>query len=105
MSIIKIRYGYKEGGDNLQSSDINLQLEVSPTETPEPTKTVKNNYPLKDKLPYYGKGYVVEKYISPMTLKMILNGASEQSATKEVIKWINSFGDAIGQHKIEIESN
>ena len=101
MTAVKIKYGYR--GEK-QISDDRSQMSVTATPTISPTPTVdpKRDYPLIDKLPYYGKGYVVEKYTAPMTLKMILNGATLTSASKDVTAWINSFGDAIGQHKIEV---
>ena len=101
MTLVKIKYGYK--GEK-QISDDRSQMSVTATPTISPTLTVdpKKDYPLIDKLPYYGKGYVVEKYTAPMTLKMILNGATLTNASKDVTVWINSFGDAMGQHKIEI---
>ena len=72
MTLVKIKYGYK--GEK-QISDDRSQMSVTATPTISPTLTVdpKKDYPLIDKLPYYGKGYVVEKYTAPMTLKMILN--------------------------------
>ena len=98
MTAVKIKYGYKGG----VTSDQLTVISPTPTITAIPTVDLKKDYPLIDKLPYYGKGYVVEKYIAPMTLRMILNGATLTNASKDVTTWINSFGDAIGQHKIEI---
>lgn len=100
LSLVKAKYGYKE--EKIQNLNVKSQNEEKPTETVTPTPTI-NQYPLQSKLPYYGKGFVVEKYTAPMTLKMVLNGASESTAVKAVTVWLNSFGEAIGQHKIEIE--
>lgn len=103
MSGLKLKYGYK-GEKNVQLPTSNIQNKDSPTVTLTPTVDPKRDFPLIDKLPYYGNGFVVEKYIAPKTLKMILNGATEKKATDDVIKWIDAFGDAIGEHKVEINS-
>lgn len=89
MGVIKIKYGYRE----VENQNKNI-----------PTVTINNDYPLEKELPYYGKGFIVEKYTAPKTLKMILNGATETEASKAVTSWINSFGDAIGVHKIIISN-
>jgi hypothetical protein len=105
MTALKIKYGYR-GEVESQKSKVkskNEEIISIPTVEATPTADPKKDYPLKDKLPYYGKGYVIEKYTAPMTLKMILNGATETNAIKDVTVWLNSFGDAIGQHKVEME--
>jgi hypothetical protein len=104
MSGLKLKYGYKP--DDSEQMTVNReQIEVTPTMTITPTQDPKKDFPLIDKLPYYGNGFVVEKYIAPKTLKMILNGATEKKATDDVIKWIDAFGDAIGEHKVELQNN
>ncbi|MBI2465243.1 hypothetical protein HYV64_03810 [Candidatus Shapirobacteria bacterium] len=103
---LKIKYGYRGEGESQKSKvkSQNEEVNITPTMTMVPTTDPKKDFPLRNELPYYGKGFVVEKYTSPLTLKMILNGATETYATKAVTDWINSFGDAIGQHKIEIQN-
>jgi hypothetical protein len=103
MAAVRIRYGYR--GEESQKSEVKSQngkqLTV-PTMAVTPTIDPRKDYPLIDKLPYYGKGFVVEKYTAPMTLRMILNGATLTNASRDVSVWIDSFGDAIGQHKVEV---
>lgn len=94
MTVIKIKYGYK--GEEFKN--------IIPTVTPTVTLTVKNDYPLQNQLPYQGEGFIIEKYIAPMTLDMKITTASESGAINDVTVWLNSFGDAIGQHKIVLES-
>lgn len=101
---LKIRYGYKRDG--------NEQLPI-PTPFPTaiiaathvPTKAVEVDYPLFKQLPYYGKGFIVEKYIAPLTLRMILNGATEAKATNDVKIWLRSQGKLGDNHKIELETD
>lgn len=95
MAVVKIRYGNKDS-EQLTVNSEQKERKITPTVIPN------NDYPLEKELPYYGKGFVVEKYTAPKTLKMILNGATETEASNEVTKWINSFGEAIGVHKIVI---
>jgi hypothetical protein len=123
LSILKLVYIYK--GDNLNDQDISPTPSIINTQsiksttiavnteefvfdaTPSAnsTSSAKSNYkdyPLWQQLPYQGKGFEVEKYIAPMTLQMKITTATESGAIKDVTVWINSFGDAIGQHKIVI---
>jgi hypothetical protein len=99
---LKIKYGY-EGEDNLPAKISESTPSPIPSVTTVPTKTEETEYPLFKKLPYYGKGYIIEKYVAPLTLKMILNGATEKSATNDVKVWLRSQGKAGDNHKIELE--
>lgn len=123
LSVLKLLYIYK--GDNFNDKNIsptqNIEIvqKISPTIMPvntveflynatpsaDSTVSAKSNYkdyPLWQQLPYQGEGFEVEKYIAPMTLQMKITTATESGAIRDVTVWINSFGDAIGQHKIVI---
>jgi hypothetical protein len=105
LAAIKIKYGNKQDIGN-QESVISDQLKTTITPTvvasPSASDIVEKDYPLENMLPHYAKGWTVEKYSAPMTLEMTVTTASESGAINEVTEWINSFGEAIGQHKIVI---
>lgn len=101
LAAVKIKYGYK--GNNIPTTAI-ISPSPAPTVTTIPTKAVEEDYPLFKKLPYYGKGYIVEKYVAPLTLRMILNGATEKVATNDVKIWLRSQGELGDNHKIELET-
>lgn len=101
---LKIKYGYR--GENEPTNFISQSTpSPAPSVTTIPTKAEEEDYPLFKKLPYYGKGYIVEKYVAPLTLRMILNGATERSATNDVKLWLRSQGKLGDNHKIELETD
>ena len=97
MMVMKILYGYK--GEN---KIVDKQTQIIPTPAPEPTPTP-NEYPIQAQLPYQGKGFVVESYVAPMTLKVVLNKVSTSSATKAINIWLESLGDVGSGHIVEFE--
>ncbi len=46
-----------------------------------------------------------EKYTAPLTLRMILNGATESAATSNVKEWLRSQGDLGDGHKIILQTD
>lgn len=101
---LKIRYGYKGDNESTQTSPTSIPT-VMATVTTVPTKTEEVDYPLFKQLPYYGKGYIIEKYVAPLTLRMILNGATEAKATLDVKVWLRSQGKLGDNHKIILETD
>ena len=101
---LKMRYGYT-GGENLSQLTTTTTPTTVATVTTVPTKTEENDYPLFKQLPYYGKGYIIEKYVAPLTLRMILNGATEAKATLDVKMWLRSQGKLGDNHKIILETD
>lgn len=105
MSALKVRYGYKTVENELKPNELPLTPTVVATVTTIPTKAQEIEYPLFKLLPYYGKGYIIEKYVAPLTLKMILNGATEAKATNDVKVWLRSQGKLGDNHIIELEAD
>lgn len=113
MAAVKWKYGYRGEMTNNQnpSTPNNIQLPITNNQTQnselkQSTNTTPTGfdkqYPLKDKLPYKGKGFTVTEYTAPLTLKMVVEASGSSTAEKDVGEWINSFGDAIGVHRVEI---
>ena len=96
LTVAKVKYGNKS-----QLPVNSDQLTVEPTLTTTPT--INKDYPLQDKLPYQGKGFVIEKYVAPMTLNLKLTTATQQQAAKDIGVWLDSFGEAGSGHIIELE--
>jgi len=103
MTGLKIRYGYQDKKEIEQKLPTTIPTLIV-TVTTVPTKTEEVDYPLFKLLPYYGKGFIVEKYVAPLTLRMILNGATEVKATNDVKAWLRSQGKLGDNHKIELET-
>lgn len=101
---LKIRYGYKRVGNEQLPTPTSVPTAVIAV-THVPTKTEEVDYPLFKLLPYYGKGFIVEKYVAPLTLRMILNGATEAKATNDVKVWLRSQGKLGDNHKIILETD
>jgi len=95
LSILKLLYANK--GEQI----------VIQSPTPIPTvavkKAVNKNYPLESELPYQGNGFLIEKYVAPMTLNLKLTTATQQQAAKDITVWLDSFGEAGSGHIVEIE--
>lgn len=107
LSILKIKYGWKEENTTVQPTI------TQPTITKEPTKIVSSpailkvdeeKYPLWDQLPYPGDGFVVKRYASPKVLLVELEKATTESATRAIKVWLEGFGDAGKGHKIQFEN-
>jgi hypothetical protein len=94
MVSVKIKYG----GEN---AVVEQNVIVTPTSIPTPVLI--NKYPLQDELPHKGKGYVIDKYNSPMTLNLILDGATQKEAANDISAWLSSLGEKGSGHIIEFE--
>ena len=110
LSVVKIRYGWKGETETWQTEP--NQKTVLPTITSEPTKTAttpavlqvdEEKYPLWDRLPYPGEGFVVKRYSAPKVLYVTLDGATTTSATKAINVWLDGFGGLGKGHKLEFE--
>lgn len=105
LSVLKISYGWKTGENPpLPTIVITPIITAIPTETataPAILEVDETKYPLWDRLPYPGDGFVVKKYVSAKVLLVELDGVSTSSATKAVNVWLKSFGDAGKGHKLE----
>lgn len=71
-----------------------------------PTQRYERNYddyPLWAKLPYYGKGFVVDRYTAPLTLAVKTKGLSKTIVKKAVEKWLGENGIDPATHKLIFE--
>jgi hypothetical protein len=104
LSILKIKYGWKEENGLIIPANTTPTITVTPTETATAAAILKvdeTKYPLWDRLPYPGDGFVVKRYTAAKTLLVELDGASTLSATKAINVWLKGFGDAGKGHKLE----
>jgi|GEM_PF-3559457 len=90
LTVAKFKYGNSD--QLIVNSD---QLKATPT--------INKDYPLRDKLPYQGKGFVIDKYNAPMTLNLKLTTVTQQQAAKDIGVWLDSFGEAGSGHILELE--
>ncbi len=110
LSVVKVKYGWKNNNTETYTPTVE---NVIPTVTIEPTKTAtepavlqvnEEKYPLWDRLPYPGNGFVVRRYSAPKVLYVTLDGTSTPSATKEINVWLSGFGELGEGHKLEFET-
>lgn len=75
---------------------------AAPTPTGATEEMKDSQYPLWKKLPYFGEGFVVEKYIEPMTLKIESKGLDGEIVEKKVKEWLEENKEASDSHKLVI---
>ena len=110
MGYIKLTYKFDES----QVVDTSLlitptpQSEMSPTPTPDQESLAVpdlngEKYPAWKLLPYYGEGFVIDRYVAPMTLAVKPKGLDKKLVETEVKAWLveNKFDGA--NHKIQWE--
>jgi len=84
------------------------QKEMVSIVTPSPTISPQINveYPLWEKLPYKGVGYVVERYTEPNTLLINIDeGDNEEIISQEIYSWMRENKVATESHKLIFEEN
>lgn len=110
MAIIKLTYKYDEN----QNSDQSLVILPTPTLTILPTPTIEEEipiipdeneekYPAWKLLPYYGQGFVIDRYVAPMTLAVKPKGLDKKLVETEVKLWLNKNEFNGEKHKIQWE--
>ncbi|MEK7528068.1 MAG: hypothetical protein AAB574_03585 [Patescibacteria group bacterium] len=82
--------------------EVETPLIPSPTTTSAPV--IDADYPLWNLLPYKGKGFVVDRYIEPLTLVVAVRGIDKKMALKEVLKWLIENQVATESHKLVISN-
>lgn len=108
MGFIKLTYKYDPGSATEQP----IKAIVTAVPTPIPTSgedlspvpdVNDEKYPAWKLLPYYGQGFVVDRYVAPMTIAVKPKGLDKKLVEIEVKKWLteNKF-DGAG-HKIQWE--
>ena len=109
MGFIKLTYRYDESSDpNATNQPITALATMTPTPTPEEEMPIipdqnEEKYPAWKLLPYYGQGFVVDRYVEPMTVAVKPKGLDKKLVETEVRKWLddNKF-DGVN-HKIQWE--
>lgn len=99
MGVVKISYQLTVNSDQLEPV-------IAPTVTPIPTKTRINeeDYPLWQLLPYSEVGFVVEKYVEPLTLLVRVKGLDKAIVAEAIGKWMEENGVNPETHKIIISN-
>ncbi len=67
-------------------------------------KEVDPDYPLWQSLPYYGKGFIVDRYVKPLTLAVKTKGLDKSIAEKEVVGWLEEEGFNADSHQLVWEN-
>lgn len=91
------RWKYK----NYQWNEVQTVIQMSPTQMPTPTSepTQEELYPLYNLLPFKGKGFVVDSYLTPFVLNVITTG-NIKTVTKDIYKWMEKNKVATESHKL-----
>lgn len=61
----------------------------------------KNNYPLKNILPYYGESFDIKNYSEPLTLIIKIKIKDQDKITKEMMDLFEKQGINIESHKFD----
>jgi hypothetical protein len=77
-----------------------VETPTTPLLTPTIAPTVDESYPLWKLLPYQGKGFVVDRYIEPLTLSVTIKGIDKKIVEKEIFKWLLENKVATESHKL-----
>ncbi len=96
MAIVKWQY------KDIVWEDLRPTVTVVPSPTIAPQ--INEEYPLWEKLPYAGEGYVVERYTEPGTLLIKTNkGIDEKIISKMIYEWMTENKVATESQKIVFE--
>jgi hypothetical protein len=109
MAYVKLTYKFDPNSVEIQPvvaiPTVTESISASPTPEPEISIPDQNQekYPAWKLLPYYGEGFVVDRYVAPMTMAVKPKGLDKKLVETEVRAWLedNKF-DAI-KHKIQWE--
>ena len=84
MIITKVTYKAPGVGENKVAEET-----VTPTESQEDTDS---KYPLWDRLPYFGEGFTIDRYVAPGRIVIKLQGIDREIVEVEVRKWYEDNG-------------
>lgn len=96
LTIIKITYK----PDFIQPPVEDMALTPTPTIKLNNNET-KNDYPLKNILPYYGKSFDIKNYSEPLTLIIKIKIKDQDKITKEMMDLFEKQGISIESHKFD----
>lgn len=92
LSMLIIRVVYTIGGKentNIQATPTALPVVLTPTTS---KVDYEKNYPLWQLLPFTGEGFVVEKYLQPLVLKVSIVKGEKVGITKKIVEWMEENG-------------
>ena len=98
LTVVKIRYGFK-GSVELVATNLVQPTMAEPTATVTNTPNQNKDYPVWKELPYKGNGFVVDRYVAPLTLAVKIEKGDKTLVEKEVIKWLEGLGEGQDGHK------
>lgn len=84
MIVIKITYKAPEIEENKV-----VEETVTPTESQESTDS---KYPLWDRLPYFGEGFIIDRYVAPGQIVIKVQGVDREIVQNEVEQWFADNG-------------
>jgi len=90
MIVFKINYksDYSQNVSNINTSTI---------------ENKENNYPLENKLPYYGKNFTILEYIEPLVIKIKVVSDNKEDISDEMILFFKENNLEINSHKFVFE--
>jgi hypothetical protein len=86
---------------NYQWPEVQNIVSIIPTMAPTPTSgpTQEELYPLYNLLPFKGKDFVVDSYLTPFVLNVVTTG-NIKIVTKDIYKWMIENKVATESHKL-----
>jgi len=99
LATLKMKYA------NIDNKEVtNIPIPTTTVPTPTVTKLggtdFEIDYPVWQKLPYQGDGFVVDRYVAPKTLVVKTNEKDRSMVEKEIIEWLEGLGVSPESHKI-----
>jgi len=91
-----VRWSYR----NYPWEKVEVKVPLTPLLTPTSAPVIDPDYPLWKLLPYKGIGFVVDRYIEPLTLAVTVKGIDKKIVEKEIVKWLIENKVATDSHKL-----
>jgi hypothetical protein len=91
-----VRWSYR----NYPWEKVEVEVPSAPLLTPTSAPTIDADYPLWKLLPYQGIGFVVDRYVEPLTLTVTVKGVDKKIVEKEIVKWFKENKVATDSHKL-----
>lgn len=106
MAIIKYNYqlSQKDGTETVTPTATKTITAIPTTVTepivPTETEVIDADYPLWDKLPYSGRGFVIDRYTDPLTLAVKIKGIDKKIIKQDVDIWLEENGVNPETHEV-----
>ncbi len=95
-AMIIIKFNYKNTN--------NVQLNVNNNLNKSIVKEININYPLKEKLPYFGENLDILEYKENLVLKVVIKNQDKELVSNEMINFFNINKIDINSHKFVFEN-